>query len=88
MPYPSIVEYNEAIQHPAQAFTDSELKRGDDDSSDGRNLYSSALFISYMLFYDGRIWGDYAQQQSNPAHHGASVCYVPCDVRFYGAACP
>jgi predicted Ser/Thr protein kinase len=28
MPYPQIVEYNEAVQHPAQAFVDSELKRG------------------------------------------------------------
>jgi len=50
-----------------------------------RNLFVRTV---YMLFYDGRIWGDYAQQQSNPAHHAASVCYVPCDVRFYGAACP
>src|SRR5262245_31674291 len=28
MSYPSIVDYNEAIQHPAQALLDSELKRG------------------------------------------------------------
>jgi len=28
MTYPQIVEYNEAIQHPAQAFTDPELKQG------------------------------------------------------------
>ena len=28
MPYPQIVEYNEAVQHPAHAFVDSELKQG------------------------------------------------------------
>jgi hypothetical protein len=28
MPYPQIVEYNEAIQHPAQAFVDPELRQG------------------------------------------------------------
>ena len=28
MPYPQIVEYHEAVQHPAQAFTDPELKQG------------------------------------------------------------
>ena len=26
MPYPQIVEYHEAVQHPSQAFTDPELK--------------------------------------------------------------
>src|SRR5882762_3333574 len=26
--YPQIVEYNEAVQHPAQAFVDAELKQG------------------------------------------------------------
>jgi hypothetical protein len=28
MPYPQIVEYHEAVQHPSQAFTDPELKQG------------------------------------------------------------
>jgi predicted Ser/Thr protein kinase len=28
MAYPQIVEYNEAVQHPAQAFVDPELKQG------------------------------------------------------------
>jgi hypothetical protein len=28
MAYPQIVEYHEAVQHPAQAFTDPELKQG------------------------------------------------------------
>src|SRR4051812_17752396 len=27
-PYPQIVEYNEAVQHPATAFRDPELRRG------------------------------------------------------------
>jgi hypothetical protein len=26
--YPQIIEYNEAVQNPAHAFTDLELKRG------------------------------------------------------------
>ena len=28
MAYPQITEYHEAVQHPAQAFTDAELKQG------------------------------------------------------------
>jgi len=28
MPYPQIVEYHEAVQHPSQAFVDPELKQG------------------------------------------------------------
>src|SRR5437870_7716277 len=28
MPYPEIVEYNEAVQHPATAFCDPELRQG------------------------------------------------------------
>src|SRR5918996_4197660 len=28
MVYPQITEYHEAVQHPAQAFTDAELKQG------------------------------------------------------------
>ena len=27
-PYPQIVEYNEAVQHPATAFRDPELRQG------------------------------------------------------------
>jgi hypothetical protein len=63
MPYPQIVEYNEAVQHPAQAFVDSELKRGSvKETNLGLPLVLSGGFaLTYTLSTPSKkytvLWG-------------------------------
>jgi len=56
MPYPDIVEYNEAIQHPNTAFIDPELKRGKvRETNLGLPLALSGGFaLTYMVETQGR----------------------------------
>src|SRR6266508_3268310 len=56
MSYPQIVEYNEAVQHPAQAFLDSELQKGAvKETNLGLPLVLSGGFaLTYTLSASGK----------------------------------
>src|ERR1700751_6084785 len=51
MPYPQIVEYHEAVQHPSQAFVDPELKQGAvAENNLGRTLVmSGGVALTYAV---------------------------------------
>jgi hypothetical protein len=51
MPYPQIVEYNDAVQNPAQAFIDSELKQGlvEENNLGLPHVLSGGFALTYTL---------------------------------------
>src|ERR1700730_14976865 len=58
MAYPQMVEYNEAVQHPAQSFVDPELRRGSvSENNLGLPLVLSGGFVlTYTINTPQKKW--------------------------------